>query len=260
MNRGGDEISLTATEFELLRYLMRNPRRVLSKAQILDRVWNYDFGGQAERRRDLHLLPAQEDRRRPRTDDPHAARRRVRAARRELHALAVRTRRSPPATGRCGRRLVTSVLGVAGPWSVPASGFSPSIAVKKFAGIATKLDQQLAQADGHPGDRNFGGPQRRRVCHRARRSAVGRRLAWSADVQSGPGYSTESTTDRFRTAPATAEQRCRCAGAKARRSIRTLSSVPGLGTYRVIATAPDGDGSSSISAFPLKNVQATLIR
>ena len=38
-------IELTATEFELLRFLMRNPRRVLSKAQILDRVWNYDFGG-----------------------------------------------------------------------------------------------------------------------------------------------------------------------------------------------------------------------
>jgi two-component system OmpR family response regulator len=45
--RGGDLIELTATEFELLRFLMRNPRRVLSKAQILDRVWNYDFGGQA---------------------------------------------------------------------------------------------------------------------------------------------------------------------------------------------------------------------
>ena len=45
--RGGEEINLTATEFELLRYLMRNPRRVMSKAQILDRVWNYDFGGQA---------------------------------------------------------------------------------------------------------------------------------------------------------------------------------------------------------------------
>ena len=45
--RGGDEVSLTATEFELLRFLMRNPKRVLSKAQILDRVWNYDFGGQA---------------------------------------------------------------------------------------------------------------------------------------------------------------------------------------------------------------------
>src|SRR5918994_171836 len=47
VTRGGDEVHLTATEFELLRYLMRNPKRVLSKAQILDRVWNYDFGGQA---------------------------------------------------------------------------------------------------------------------------------------------------------------------------------------------------------------------
>jgi two-component system, OmpR family, response regulator len=47
VRRGSDEIRLTATEFELLRYLMRNPRRVLSKAQILDHVWNYDFGGQA---------------------------------------------------------------------------------------------------------------------------------------------------------------------------------------------------------------------
>ncbi|MFF4246133.1 response regulator transcription factor [Streptomyces sp. NPDC001822] len=47
VSRGDDFIHLTATEFELLRFLMRNPRRVLSKAQILDRVWNYDFGGQA---------------------------------------------------------------------------------------------------------------------------------------------------------------------------------------------------------------------
>ncbi|MFF9149425.1 response regulator transcription factor [Streptomyces sp. NPDC055051] len=47
VTRGGTSIHLTATEFELLRYLMRNPRRVLSKAQILDRVWSYDFGGQA---------------------------------------------------------------------------------------------------------------------------------------------------------------------------------------------------------------------
>ncbi|MEI5008697.1 response regulator transcription factor [Streptomyces sp. PmtA] len=47
VTRAGMSIHLTATEFELLRYLMRNPRRVLSKAQILDRVWSYDFGGQA---------------------------------------------------------------------------------------------------------------------------------------------------------------------------------------------------------------------
>ncbi|MGW1537204.1 response regulator transcription factor [Streptomyces aureus] len=47
VTRGGDLVELSPTEFELLRFLMRNPRRVLSKAQILDRVWSYDFGGQA---------------------------------------------------------------------------------------------------------------------------------------------------------------------------------------------------------------------
>ena len=47
VTRGGEDIQLTATQFELLRYLMENPRRVVSKAQILDRVWQYDFGGQA---------------------------------------------------------------------------------------------------------------------------------------------------------------------------------------------------------------------
>jgi two-component system OmpR family response regulator len=47
VHRGGELIDLTATEFELLRFLMLNPRRVLSKTQILDRVWNYDFGGNA---------------------------------------------------------------------------------------------------------------------------------------------------------------------------------------------------------------------
>lgn len=46
VTRGSDDVTLTATEFELLRYLMENPKRVISKTQILDRVWNYDFGGQ----------------------------------------------------------------------------------------------------------------------------------------------------------------------------------------------------------------------
>lgn len=47
VTRAGVAIELTATEYELLRFLMRNPRRVLSKAQILDRVWSYDFEGKA---------------------------------------------------------------------------------------------------------------------------------------------------------------------------------------------------------------------
>ncbi|MBK0422327.1 response regulator transcription factor [Leucobacter sp. CSA2] len=47
VERAGEPITVTNTEFELLRYLMRNPNRVLSKAQILDRVWAYDFTGKS---------------------------------------------------------------------------------------------------------------------------------------------------------------------------------------------------------------------
>jgi two-component system OmpR family response regulator len=45
VTRAGVEIQLTATEYRLLRYLMLNPRRVMTRAQILDHVWDYDFGG-----------------------------------------------------------------------------------------------------------------------------------------------------------------------------------------------------------------------
>ena len=43
--RAGERVQLSPTEFKLLRYLLLNPNRVLSKAQILDHVWNYDFRG-----------------------------------------------------------------------------------------------------------------------------------------------------------------------------------------------------------------------
>jgi two-component system, OmpR family, response regulator len=47
VSRAGAAIELTATEYRLLRYLMLNPRRVLTRAQLLDHVWDYDFGGDA---------------------------------------------------------------------------------------------------------------------------------------------------------------------------------------------------------------------
>jgi two-component system, OmpR family, response regulator len=47
VSRGGRPIELTATEYRLLRYLLLNPRRVLTRAQLLDHVWSYDFGGDA---------------------------------------------------------------------------------------------------------------------------------------------------------------------------------------------------------------------
>jgi len=47
VTRGGDLIELTATQYNLLQYLMLNVRTVLSKSQILDHVWGYEFGGRA---------------------------------------------------------------------------------------------------------------------------------------------------------------------------------------------------------------------
>ena len=47
VRRGGRVIEVSPTEFKLLRYLMLNPNRVLSKAQILDHVWDYDFRGES---------------------------------------------------------------------------------------------------------------------------------------------------------------------------------------------------------------------
>jgi two-component system OmpR family response regulator len=47
VTRAGEPIELTPTEYRLLRYLMLNPRRVLSRAQLLEHVWDYDFGGDA---------------------------------------------------------------------------------------------------------------------------------------------------------------------------------------------------------------------
>jgi two-component system, OmpR family, response regulator len=45
--KAGEPVALSPTEFKLLRYFLQNPGRVLSKAQILDHVWHYDFGGEA---------------------------------------------------------------------------------------------------------------------------------------------------------------------------------------------------------------------
>ena len=47
VRRSGREIELSPTEFRLLRYLMLNARRVMTRAQLLDHVWSYDFGGDA---------------------------------------------------------------------------------------------------------------------------------------------------------------------------------------------------------------------
>jgi two-component system OmpR family response regulator len=47
VSRAGEPVELTATEYRLLRYLLLNPRRVLTRNQLLNHVWDYDFGGDA---------------------------------------------------------------------------------------------------------------------------------------------------------------------------------------------------------------------
>ncbi|MEA2469607.1 MAG: two-component system, OmpR family, response regulator [Thermoleophilaceae bacterium] len=47
VERAGEPVDLTATEYRLLRFFLLNPRRVLTRSQLLDHVWDYDFGGDA---------------------------------------------------------------------------------------------------------------------------------------------------------------------------------------------------------------------
>ena len=92
VTRAGEPIELTATEYRLLRYLMLNPRRVLTRAQILDHVWDYDFGGDARVLETyVSYLRKKLDVARP-AADPHRARRRLRAARRRGADVSLRAR------------------------------------------------------------------------------------------------------------------------------------------------------------------------
>ncbi len=143
VTRGGVDIQLTATEFELLRYLMRNPRRVLSKAQILDRVWNYDFGGQANVV-ELYIsylrkkIDAQSS-----ADDPHDARSGLRVAPGRLMAevLATPPRESSPlARGTLGRQLVIRVTALV---ALAAILLSAATALATRTILLGQIDQQL---------------------------------------------------------------------------------------------------------------------
>ena len=78
--RAGERVQLSPTEFKLLRYLMTNAGRVLSKAQILDHVWNYDFRGDSSIVESVRLLPAPQGRRGRAAADPHHPQRRLRPA------------------------------------------------------------------------------------------------------------------------------------------------------------------------------------
>ena len=78
--RGGEQIQLSPTEFKLLRYFMSNSNRVLSKMQILDHVWDYDFRWRHRHRRVVRVGTAPQGRYQGAPADPHPAGRGIRAA------------------------------------------------------------------------------------------------------------------------------------------------------------------------------------
>ncbi len=126
VTRGGEPITLTATEFELLRFMMRNSKRVLSKAQILDRVWSYDFGGRSNIVELYVSLPAQEDRQRARADDPHPARCRVCPQTRALTARRL-TRFAFAADLVAAGAAAGHRRSCCWPWSAPRSAWARSL-------------------------------------------------------------------------------------------------------------------------------------
>ena len=73
VKRGDTEVVLSPTEYKMLRYLMRNAGLVVSKAQILDHVWHYDFVGRVDGGRDTPLDAAEEARERRPGADPDRA-------------------------------------------------------------------------------------------------------------------------------------------------------------------------------------------
>ena len=102
VRRDGEPIELTRTEFSLLELFMRNPRQVLTRSVIFERVWGYDFGYALELARRLRRLPAPQDRGgRPAAADPDDPRRRLRPARAdELPRAARRSRPRPRSPSR----------------------------------------------------------------------------------------------------------------------------------------------------------------
>ena len=122
VRRGGRVIDVSPTEFKLLRYLMLNPNRVLSKAQILDHVWDYDFRGESGIVESyISYLRRKIDAEEP-AADPHQARRRLRAApaARVRMTAASATADCLPARARRGLRAGASSRSPCG------SGSSPS--------------------------------------------------------------------------------------------------------------------------------------
>ena len=137
VRRAGADVQLTPTEFELLRYLMRNERVVLSKSQILERVWKYDFQG----RSNIVELYVGYLRKKVDSVEPHLIHTirgvgYVLRAPGEMNRFSLRT-----------RLVALAVLLVA--FAVTAVGAATYVALHSY--LYSRLDQQVADLARRPG-------------------------------------------------------------------------------------------------------------
>ena len=143
--RGGKEVSLSPTEYNLLHYLLVNQGKVVSKAQILDHVWQYDFGGDGgvvETYIGYLRRKMDNDRAAP---DPHDPRRRLHAAGGTVGARC----RSAAACSRAWRSSRSCSIGAA----------LVDHRARRAASLVDRVDAQLTSAHIRVGPGGFdGGP------------------------------------------------------------------------------------------------------
>ena len=250
VRRAGQRIELSPTEFKLLRYFLRNPRIVLSKAQILDHVWEYDFGGDANvvetyisyLRRKLDTGGA--------AADPDRAGRRLRPARRRVARVAARPPRARHA--RPSRWSLSSwPAWPCGAWSIATSttGSTSSCASLRVAGDDAPCSRALA-----PG--GVAVRPRRRPVSTPRR--VTRTATWSS-----AGSCSDPAEPRQHPGPAGHRS------TRARSARRSTPAAPATGTRSATACwsrrpaaarRRHGRRACSCSAIPTTDADATLRR
>ena len=241
---GRREVALSPTEYNLLRYLLVNQGRVLSKAQILDHVWQYDFGGDGgvvetyigylRRKVDNGRAPA----------DPHHPRRRLHAAR-------------PSGRCRCAARLLVGMAVVA----VVLVGAAVIITRTTEAHLVDQVDAQLDAAGPSVRDAGFdprgrgGRPGRRRPPERpqlaVRRRRRRRRRASTL-------LATPNLQRRGPRRPGDHRRRV-LAGHRDRRAVHRRQRTPTSGTALPVAgvARPAGDGMIVVG-LPLDDVDAAV--
>ena len=256
VRRAGEVIDLSPTEFALLRYLMLNSGRVLSKAQILDHVWRLRLRRRQRHRRELHLLPAQEDRPDRPAVDPHPARRGVLPTPPPLGAMSVPVLHHLDVRGWSLRRRLVAGLVLLTALAIIAVGFAASRAAAR---LSDRPRRRPAVPRTVP----------RRQSHRfARRSQPRRRVPAatcrhrSTSCRSTPRatWSTAGRPRRSRTGPPRTSRRFTAEHvADLDGKVVTVPSTTGGSDYRARALPLD-DGTSLVVAVSLKSVDSTVQR